>query len=424
MKRYLYLPKQYDLIVGEPFELFFRGLVNSVSIDTYDFELSYTDGKNRGKGFHHKYYFVPNETDLGMHTLNIRLRGNEGDILDEGSCTINVVKPPVSPKSERVVLLMGASDTAPGIWTSEFGRRLTMTGGEPEGLGLNNISFIGSREKNGIRYEGYGGWTFRSYLTDNKRNDFMNIYGDFSDKDSTVDQHSSYKDENGQLWKLETITPTKMKIICHSALGVLPSTEGGRLVHESGGQNLGDIVYTSAERADANPYWSDEKKANDFRAYVKKFGKDKIDEIIVTLTWNSFYWKNEVFEATVREFIASVHADFPDCHISFVGGLFPSRDGFAQNYGISWPWFPRLEVLRSFDAIREKIVAEDPEHLSFVSIAAQYDVDHNGIYADFPANNRNPESVHLGSNGLHISTAGQHQIGDAIYRHFATRFQE
>ena len=29
MKRYLYLPRQFDLVVGEPFELFYRGIVNS-----------------------------------------------------------------------------------------------------------------------------------------------------------------------------------------------------------------------------------------------------------------------------------------------------------------------------------------------------------------------------------------------------------
>ena len=142
MKRYLYLPKQYDLVVNEPFELFFKGIVNCVTIDTYDFELSYTDGKNRGKGFHHKYYFVPSEEDIGVHTLNIRLRNNEGDILEEASCNINVVETPVSPKSERVILLMGASETGPGVWTSELGRRLTQAGGEPEGLGLENICFM------------------------------------------------------------------------------------------------------------------------------------------------------------------------------------------------------------------------------------------------------------------------------------------
>ncbi len=89
MKRYLYLPKQYDTVVGEPFELFYRGIVNSVSIDTYDFELSYSDGKNRGKGFARKYYFTPTEEDLGLHTLKLRLRDNEGEILDEADFPAN-----------------------------------------------------------------------------------------------------------------------------------------------------------------------------------------------------------------------------------------------------------------------------------------------------------------------------------------------
>ena len=424
MKRYLYLPKRYDLVVGEPFELFFRGLVNSVSIDTYDFELSYTDGMNRGTGFHRKYYFVPTEEDLGMHTLCIRLRNNEGEILDEATCTINVVNPPVSPKEERVVLLMGASDTGPGVWTSELGRMLLGTGGEPAGHGLENISFIGSRERNGVRYEGYGGWTFLSYLTENKRDDFMNLYGEFSDKIPAVDQHSSYQDENGQIWKLETITPTKIKIIRqYYPHPVALSTEGGRLTHVSGGQNLGDIVYTSAGRADANPYWSAELGRNDFRAYAARFGKNKIDEVVVTLTWNSHAWTREAYEAAMRDFIASVHKDFPECHITLVGGLFPLRDGFAQNYGISFAWFPKLEMLRDFDNIRERVASEDPERLSFVHLASQYDMDYNGVYAEFDANIRNPEKVTLGSNGLHIADSGQHQIADAIYRSICTRLQ-
>lgn len=424
MKRYLYLPKQYDAIVGEPFELFYRGLVNSVTIDTYDFELSYSDGKNRGKGFSRKYYFVPTEEDLGIHTLTVRLRDNEGEILDEASCLLNVVMPPVAAHREKVVLLVGASDAGNGIWPAEVGRRLFGTGGEPAGLSLTGVSFIGSRERDGVRYEGYGGWTFRSYLTPNLRNDFMNLYGDFSDKDPTVDQHSSYRDENGTLWKLETITPTRIKVICHSALGALPSRDGGRLVHATGGENLGDIVYTSAEQADANPFWSAERGRNDFCAYARRFGKTRIDEIVVTLTWNSFWMKPDAYREMMREFIASVHADFPDCHINLVGGLFPSRDGFAQNYGISWPWFPRLATLRAFDEAREALVAEDPERLSFIPLASQIDIEHNCMEAEFPANNRNPKPLTLGSNGLHLTPAGSLQIADAIYRHLAARWSE
>ena len=83
MERYLYLPKQYDLVVGEPFELFFRGIVNGITIETYDFELFYDDGKNRGKGFSRKYYFVPEErrsavdwytSSIILHDINSKVR--------------------------------------------------------------------------------------------------------------------------------------------------------------------------------------------------------------------------------------------------------------------------------------------------------------------------------------------------------------
>ena len=35
MKRYLFLPDQYDLIVGDTFELFYHGIVNFLTIEGY-----------------------------------------------------------------------------------------------------------------------------------------------------------------------------------------------------------------------------------------------------------------------------------------------------------------------------------------------------------------------------------------------------
>jgi hypothetical protein len=330
--------------------------------------------------------------------------------------------PPKSPKTERVFLLVGASDTEPGIWPAEFCRRLTAADGMPCGLALKNVSFIGSREKGGVRYEGYGGWTFDSYSTKNVDcNAFMYIDGDFSDKDPTVDQHSFYTDSGGFDWKLESITKSRIKLICTRVVGKLPSFNGGRLVHKSGGKNTGDIVYTKAEYAEANPFWSSALNRCDFRAYAKKFGKEKIDEIVVTLTWNSHDKTVDEYRESMHRFISAVHRDFPDCHITPVGGYFPSRDGFANNYGISWPWFKKMDVLRAFDAVREELCASDPARLSFVHASSQYDMDNNSLSAEFVLNARNNSTEMLGSNGLHVSLAGQHQLADAIWRHIAAR---
>ncbi len=423
MKKYLYLPKQYDLVVGDTFELFYRGIVNAMSIDTYDFEVFYEDGINRGFGYARKYLFTPKDADVGTHLMHIRLWSNEGEVLDEQTVTVKVVAQPASPKEERVILLIGASDAAPGIWPSEVGRRLIGTGGEPEGLGLMNISFIGSQERDGIRYEGYGEWTFDCYTTENRQNNSMFITGDFSDKTPNVDQHSFYRDENGEQWKLETVMPAKIKVICESTNNVELPANGGRLVHISGGVNHSDIVYTSAVFSNANPFWNRELGCNDFIGYAKKHGKDKIDEIVVTLTWNSYKSPKDEYKASVRRFVESVHNDFPECRITFVGGLFPSRDGFAQNYGIRWPWFPRLAVLRDFDTVKEELVAEDPTCLSFVHLASQIDPDYNILRDEIPVNTRNHKTISLGINGLHLAASGSKQIADAIYRHLCANLK-
>ena len=424
MKRYLYLPKQYDLVVGDTFELFYRGLVNFLTIDGYDFELFYEDRKNRGQGFAHKYIFTPTEADIGDHLLHIRLWNNEGDVLEEGSVKIHVCPPPKSPAEEKVVLLIGASDASPGVWPSEVGRRMVGVGGKPEGYALENISFIGSLSCEGIRYEGYGGWSFTSYSTENKLNSFMILEGDFSDKEESVDQHSTYTDANGMIWKLESISKNKMKIICRSAFGKLPSLDGGRLVHESGGKNTGDVVYTSATRADSNPFWNSALGRNDFVSYARRFGKEKIDEIVVTLTWNSHYLTSEAYLECIQKFAASVHADFPKCHISFAGAIYPARDGFAQNYGISWGWFPKVTTMRAFDDLKIAMAEEDPARFSFIHISSQYDVAHNCVSAEFDANVRNDTKIVLGSNGLHISKMGSRQVSDAIVRHLCARLHE
>ena len=85
------------------------------------------------------------------------------------------------------MLVIGDSLTSGGLWVSEMYRRLTATGGTPAGHGLENIKLIGSKGKDGALHEGYGGWTYTSFTTANKRNDQMILTGNFSDKNDAQD---------------------------------------------------------------------------------------------------------------------------------------------------------------------------------------------------------------------------------------------
>ena len=83
-----------------------------------------------------------------------------------------------------------------------------------------------------------------------------------------------------------------------------------------------------------------------------------------------------------------------------------------------------MAVLRSFDDIRGELACEDPERISFIHEASQYDMEYNLISAEFEANTRNERKVTIGSNGLHITAMGSHQIADAVLRHICARFSK
>ena len=423
MKKLLHLPEHYDLVVGDTFELFYKGITYCVTSDVYDYVLRYDDKKNRGKAFARKYVFTPTEEDIGTHTLYIAVYDNTGEVIERGSVEIRVVDKPKSQVEERTILLIGDSLTGPGIWPAELGRRLLSTGGTPEGDGLMGVRFIGSKERDGIPYEGYGGWDYVSYTTDYKRGCFMILSGDFRDKKEETDRHSMWRDEAGALWKLEWITATEMKVIATHAATKLPDTKG-RLTHVSGGMNTADIVFTDARHAHANPFFNVEKGENDFHAYVERFGAKRIDEVVILLGWNHHSPPDD-FLTLVRPLLDSILGAFPDCHIGLVGLQIPSRDGFAVHYGIAWPWFSKLDKVFSYEDAYRSLTAEPPYagRVSVISLAGQYDTVNNSVTVEMPLNNRNPKTEPIQCDGVHCAATGYLQIADAVYRYLATRLQ-
>ena len=424
MKKLLRLPTHYDLVVGDTFELFFKGITYCLNSDVYDYTVAFADKKNRGQGFARKYIWTPATEDIGTHEVSITLSDNTGEILDTGCVELRVSDRPKSQAVERTVLIIGDSLTGGGVWPAELGRRLLGTGGTPEGDGLTGVRFIGSKCRDGILYEGYGGWRYESYTTPNVRSYHAILTGDFSDKEEAVDQHSTWRDGEGREWKIEWVKDKEMKVICSSVYGALPEA-GGVLTHLSGGVHTDDIVYTSVRPSEANPFWNAALERNDFTSYAARFGAEQIDEAIVFLGWNHHAYTGDQLAKLARLLLDGILAEFPACHIALVGLQVPSRDGFGVNYGISWPWFPNLAKVWEFEEVYRALAAE-PAYLgriSVVSIAGQYDTAYNSLTTEMPVNQRNDTMVPVQSNGVHCSDNGYRQIADAIYRYMVSRLQ-
>lgn len=416
----LHLPRAYDAVVGDRFELFYRGMLNCHEPSFFDVEFSFADGRSRGAAYRRRYVFTPTEADVGEHALCVTVRDNYGRVAARGKTFLRVHARPVPPKEERVILCVGDSLTYPGTWPNLLKQHLAAEG-------VTNLRFIGSclREEEGdARFEGYGGWTFTSYTTDFRSRNFMLIEGNFSDKEEATDQHSTWRDAGGTVWKLESVTPTHAKLIYTAGGGALPPS--GHLTHILGGVHHGDMLYKhAAPMGDANPFYDAEKNALDFRAYAARQGVSHIDEVLVLLGANSTDESERYYKARVRAFLSALFRDFPDCHVTLAGCGVPDRDGLGHNYGVAWHEAEKCGFIRRLTTWHTAVANERAYRgrVTAVDLAAQFDTDNNYPSAELPVHAASEKTERVGTNALHPTREGYAQVSRIFYRALCAHLQ-
>ena len=413
----LKLPDYYDLVVGDTFELFYKGIINSAHPELYDVIVDCAKGSAYAKRF------VITPTLAENLTLTVTLYGINHTIVDRKSVILRVNEKAKSPISKTNILCIGDSLTTGGIWVSELHRRITGTGGNPNADNLSNVNFIGSRQINGTGYEGYGGWTFNSYNTENVNSNTRIITCTHS-KNSN-DQHSVYRDTTGATWKLETIEETTIRIIAVSGEG-RNFPDSGTLKWVSGGINHDDIVYTSQVEAPGNPFWDTAKNKVDFEGYASKNGVADIHYMYVLLGWNSASDLEEKYKNDVRIFINNVLSAFPNCKIVLMGLQLPARDGLGANYGATGIYSRYFDLMRhvwNLDKWYKDISLEFPNKVTTINITGQFDTENNMPESTRTVNARNSKEETYQTNGVHPDTAGYYQIADAAYRDLINKLQ-
>jgi len=411
----LCLPDAYDLVVGDTFELFYKGIINAVNPDMYDILIDCSKGSAYSKRF------IITPTTPENLTMTVTLFGINHNVLDTKSVTLRIHSKANSPSTTKNVLCVGDSLTTAGAWPREFHRRLTASDGFPEGDGLSNINFIGTRELSGVHYEGYGGWTLNSYNTENVSFN-VRVITCTHDKTEAEDQHSIYKDTNNVQWKLETIETGQIKIIAVTGEG-RDFPNSGTLTWVSGGVNHSNIVYSAQVMAPGNPFWDSNAEKVDFALYASKMGVSGIDFVYVLIGWNSASWNETDYKASAQTFIDNVHASYPDAKIIFIGLEIPARDGLGANYGatgIYSRYYDLMQFVFNLDQWYED-VADNNTNVYHVNLAGQFDTEHNMLTATRQVNARNTEIEVYQSNGVHPAYTGSMQIADAIYRDITAR---
>lgn len=408
----VHLPDEYKLVVNDTFELFWKGVIEA--FDPYARDI--VCECDRGNCFARKFVFKP--TSAGNYRLKVSVRDDRGNILDTASTILKVSDKALSPSSIKRILCVGDSLTAPGTWPHELNRRLTGIGGTPVADELSNIEFIGTQTHDGTAYEGYGGWTFNSYNSSMQSSAYVWIT--CTHDKTEADQHSTYKDANGAIWKIETIETSRLKMIRQSGTTAMPAS--GTLTHVSGGEHVDDIVFTMSQVAAGNPFWNDKKDKVDFANYAQSIGASSIDYCYVLMGWNSTGNSEISYKSSVRTFINNLRASFPNCIIVLMGIQVPSLDGFGTSYGCSWNYMDKLRFVHELDHWYADVAAEY-SNVYTISTVGQFDAEYGYPTSTVPVNARSTKTEARQTNSVHPSDSGYMQIADAVYRDLTYRLQ-
>ena len=421
------LPKYFNLVVGDTFQLFYRGVIEAPNPYVYDILALCEKGKNCPRYFE----FTPDCE--GDYELTINVYSAEKSLLGSATTTLRA-RIAHEPKRPINILCMGSSGTQNGDWPHEAYRRLTATDGEPKGLGLKNINFVGSKRRGDMGYEGYGGWVFKTYVTKNPTGVWITCN---HDKDPS-DQHTIWRDEDGRLWKLETITKKKLKFLRLDKTDTTYPAPGTYLTNVENAVHKEPIKIEKCADEAKTPFYNPEKEALDFEWYKEKcaicgdidyvfvkLGANEVADSSLPIDFSSDASIKALCQRTVenaKEFIGVMKEAFPRVKIKMLGLKLPSMNGgIGANYGAKLPYCDRygyvkfvLELNRSYEAL-----SYDPEYsdfVEFINVSAQFDSEYAFPTVEKPVNTRCKQTETIGTNGLHPTHEGYLMVGDAAFR--------
>lgn len=402
----LSLPDTLYSVAGDRFELYFSSIIPARNIENYFIEIECSVGN------HYKRKYVYQTPVAGTYAMTIGLYDSAHNLLDEKTTSLVVSAVASSPVANKNFLIVGDS-TMDEVLVDELYRRLTDSGGTPAGDNLSNITFVGTRQTStGVKYEGYGGYTYAIYNSAGTDLGFYWVTVAAHSK-TAADQKSIFVDANSKQWQLETIETLRLKMKRYGHTdGEMPAS--GTLTYVSGGSNTDNIVFSASEEQSGNPFYIG--SSVDFTAYCTAMGITGLDYCYVLLGWNSTSDSETTIKNAVRAFIGNLRADYPNCKIAIMGITPPSEDGLGANYGCDWSYFDSLTFMHNTNAWYEEVVAEYTNAI-FIDTSAQFDGEFNMQLNTRDVNPRNSTYTEIyGINGVHPGDPGYLQMADAAYR--------
>lgn len=423
MKKFIFLARQYNLVVGDEFEMFYRGIIRLN--DPYKYYIHVECVK--GQPYNRYFSYTPIETDEGSYPLTISLVNDFGEIIESDTTTLVVVKP-VNPVEKVNILCFGDSLTVNGVWVhTGFSRFTKKLDNDFLSLGYENkINLLGTMTKTiddcKIKYEGYGGWTFKSFTVNDYNSLDSSIWVDSPEHNLDESYQHQVFIANGKEWILETIEEKRLKF----KRGLNNRSMVIDKIESFVAKNNHCMVKVKNQSPETgNPFYDVSLNDISFKTYAKKNQVDKIDYIYILLGWNNQYIPyNEKFdhhEPYIRKILDTIHQDFPSCKVRMIGIQVCSiTGGMAANYGAHGPYsdtFGEVSTCFYFNRNLENLIRQDyHDFVSYTDLKAEFDTEYNMPYFLKKVNRRSSTTEIIGNNGVHPNMDGYLQIGDCFFR--------
>lgn len=414
-------------VVGDTIQIFYKSIIDG-DIGTLDIKFSCAKGKN----YPRYWEYTPTTSDVGNYPISIALLENDGNIIDELSCTLKVVSA-INPSDTVNVLCVGDSTMESGQIPIEASRRIKGTNGSattPIALNLSNVNFVGRKKTpdGSVGWEGTGGWTYGSYNISGYTAIRFTVTGAIDLNIDAVYQVGNFK------LKIVEINTTdgagNIRCLFYYSTPYnsnFDSTAQSGTLTKNSGSGQDTLNYTAWIKETYQPFWDNETDKWDILKYRDSYCNGKIDVICVLLGINDVisaepFSTMESAISDAKKFFRNVHSQIPGCKI-VVSTLPPisPNGGIASNYGASSKIGAYSEGVAQHNvhAFNSRLIetANDEEFSSYLILSnthAQFDSENGYPETSKPLNTRISKTEKLQSNGVHPSNEGYWQIADAL----------
>ena len=406
------LAEYYYLVVGDRFELFYRGVIKSHN--PYQYYIKATCDK--GYTYNRYYTFTPTKEDVGRYTLTISIIDDMGKVIEAKNTTLVVND--VVKVDKKNILCIGDSITTNGIWPYTGYKRYSE-------VYPNVLKFFGKMKKEEVGYEGYGGWQWKTFCEEYNKSATSSVWVKCKHNKNEADQHSIWKSADNE-WILETIEKDRLKFKRGNANNKVNPELKDKLTHLAHGAHFEDIIIDSYEYSEGNPFLNPSTKEVDFKYYkeINKF--EDIDYCFIMLSWNGQYIPYNtdfsIHDKYASIMIDKIHEAFPKCKIGLLGIQLPCMNGgITACYGANGyyhDWYGDTITAFNYNEFLEAYAKRDKykDFVTYFDVKAQFDAEYNYYTKDMPVNNRSNIKERIGVNGIHPSMDGYLELGDIFYR--------